>query len=165
MNNKNNKNNKGDITSGRIFLWAEAIVLVDVDPLWGIGNAQFSTYYYDRAEKNDYVDVLGVRSAAPGLSKNHIHVHKAFISYLTELGLIGFVLLMMMYYKVYRLIQNSGLSTGLKSSMRFSCLIMMLISCLSSSGSIFSVEFWIVLGVVESLSVRKRLKSRVVVCE
>ena len=149
------KSGQLDITSGRVFLWSAAWSMFVDEPIFGVGFGGFSSAYYDLVGFTTTVDIFGYSSEAPGLSKDQVHPHNILFGTLSELGLVGLTLLISNYYYLIRRVSNVK-SVKVRQMSYYALVSLVIFSMFSSVGSYSSIQYWVVIAIVQSLIVASR---------
>ena len=143
--------------SGRIDVWRAAWRAFRENPLVGIGAGNFRGRTFDRL-----LQTPGVTSTAGYRSKGK-YVHSMYLGNLTELGVVGFSLFMLMVGLTFSSLVNSvrrARNRGDPELARFAAALAVGMIGIGVSGFFLSIELakplWIVIGLALALDVMTR---------
>ena len=147
----------GSRGSGRVDVWRAAWRSFEENPLLGIGAGNFRSSTFDRL-----LQTPGVTTTSGYRSKGK-YVHSMYLGNLTELGIVGFSLFMLMVGLTFSSLTASARrarSRGDPELARFAAALAVGLVGVSVSGFFLSIELakplWIVIGLALALDVMTR---------
>jgi putative inorganic carbon (HCO3(-)) transporter len=147
----------GSRGSGRVDVWRAAWRSFEENPILGIGAGNFRSSTFDRL-----LQTPGVTTTSGYRSKGK-YVHSMYLGNLTELGIVGFSLFMLMLALTFSSLTASvrrARSRGDPDLARFAAALAVGLVGVSVSGLFLSIELakplWIVIGLALALDVMTR---------
>jgi putative inorganic carbon (HCO3(-)) transporter len=143
--------------SGRIDIWRASWRAFEQHPIVGIGAGNFRSHTFDRL-----LQTPGVTSTAGYRSKGK-YVHSMYLGNLTELGIVGFSLFMVVLMLTFRTLVSSvrrARNRGDPDLARFGAALAVALIGIAVSGFFLSIELakplWIVIGLALAFEVMTR---------